>query len=218
MEKLQKTIIVLVIVLVLILVSTVSLYYYNKSKLTYTYQGKEGDYSFYITKKGGITTHVVRVFVDGNNEYYYPLRYGPREVASLDSEGNFKEALFSSEEQGKFKKILYITQDPLLGDKTESKSILAVFEINRITGNNEYGIFKIPTLSAVTSETERSKELEIPLITCDNVSSSVGVIWLKLGDSNGIYNENGCIILEGKTGDDLLMLSDKLVLSLLGVF
>ena len=102
--------------------------------------------------------------------------------------------------------------------ETESKSILSVIEINRVTGTADYSIFQIPTFTAVAKESARSKELELPVITCANVSSSVGVLWLTLGEKNRLYSKDGCVIIEGKTGDDLLKLSDKLVLHLLGVF
>ena len=216
MENQKKTITILVFAMLFIIVFTLAFYYYGQSKLTYTYKGKDGDYLFHIVSKGGVTSQVIRVFVNNKDEYYYPLRYGPQEVASLQSDENLKETLLGK--SGNFKKTLYITQDPDLANQTDSQSILSVVEINRVTGTADYGVFKIPTLTAITRETERSKELALPFVTCANVTSSVGVLWLKLGDANRVYSDQGCVIIEAKNGEDILKLSDRFVYTLLGVF
>src|SRR3989344_4330536 len=154
----RKKIILLLVFLALILVSSVVLYYYGKNKLHYTYEGKNGKYNFDVVTDAGITAHVINVFAGNNQGYRFPLRYGPKQVESFIVEPGIKENLLG-DSKGKTKKILYIAQDPSLSDKTESLSVLSILEINRITGTADYSIYRLPTDTAVTRETERSKEL-----------------------------------------------------------
>jgi len=138
-------------------------------------------------------------------------------LESLDLDINIRDKLLSSD-SGKLKEAIYITQDPELGDVTGSNSVLSVLEINRITGTASYGFYKIPTYTAVTRETERSKELELPVVTCEDAIDSVGVILLKEGDNSRAYLDGDCVIIESKNNEDFVKLADKVALHLLNVF
>ena len=59
---------------------------------------------------------------------------------------------------------------------------------------------------------------DLPIITCNDVRDHQGVILLKIGENNRIYSDNGCIILEAKSNKDLIRVSDRLILDILGVF
>lgn len=185
---------------------------------TYTYSGPGGDYIFTIVPnpEGSGARHVIEVNA-GDVVYRYPLRYGPKELEEIPISGDVKEKLlFNGQTQ---KNTIYITQDPELPDKTDKFSAIAVIDINQVTGPASYGAFKIPTITAVTYENNSSIKNKLPVITCKDSSSKVGVIEIKLGAENKItQDENGCVILEGVDGQGILRVADKLILNMLGVF
>ena len=67
-------------------------------------------------------------------------------------------------------------------------------------------------------ETPRSKEIALPIITCNTVNETVSVIYLTLGTENKVYSEKDCIIVEGKDTEGLTLAANKFAYYLLGVF
>lgn len=176
----------------------------------FTYEGKNGDYKFEVLQVSNTTFYKVYAYL-GGKEYIIPLRYKPRDTENITLPG--EEELLKSI----VKNNVYITQNIELVNQTESKSLLALMEFNRILGTNNYGLYKLNVRSSVVESTNRSSDLEIPVIDCGNVTSKDAVIYLSLGDESKISLDNDCVILEGKDGDDLIRVSDRLSYFLLGV-
>jgi hypothetical protein len=64
-----------------------------------------------------------------------------------------------------------------------------------------------------TSENEFAK----PIITCDNATFYVPVIYFKKSNQTVISLENNCIIAEAYRGEDLVKVKDRLLYSIFGV-
>jgi hypothetical protein len=216
-KTLEKRIRIIFFVVILIVVVTIGIIYVRNrtNPDIYTYTGPGGEYTFNVLTTDGITTHVIRVFV-GDNEFYIPLKYGPKQLEDIPIEGDVVNDIVLN--KGKPKETIYITQDPDLVEETDSKSALAVVEINRITGVAAYSLYEIPTDTAVTRSTNRSAELELPVKTCEDVTEEESVILIKRGDTNRIYSDRGCVVLEAVENDDFFKVADALVLKLLGVY
>ena len=103
-------------------------------------------------------------------------------------------------------------------NQTDSKSVLALMEFNRILGTANYGIYKLNVASSVIEATNKSIDLGLPVITCENVTGRDTVVLLRLGHQNRVDTENGCVILEAENGDDLIRVADRLSYFLLDVF
>ncbi|MBI5391833.1 hypothetical protein HZB00_02405 [Candidatus Woesearchaeota archaeon] len=183
----------------------------------FVYHGKNGDYPVDVVTRGNSTDYYITVLFQnetGNVSYQIPLSFSPVSVVNVSVEGNIESALNRPQETN----LVYITQDPQTAVLTDQKSVLAVYDIGKILGTGSAGLYKIPTLPAFTSATERSQINSIPVIACSNVSSTAGVILLQLGNTTRILVQNDCIIVEGTNGTELFRAADKLAYSLLGVF
>src|SRR3989344_7301792 len=202
MKRLNKTKVAVTLVIILLIVFGTFYFIFksiNKtnsqegSLQTYVYTGPGGDYRFtMVPDASGVGfRHVIEIRA-GDSIYRYPLRYGPKELIDIPMSGDVKENLLYN---GQYQKnTLYITQDPDLPDQTDELSSIAVIDINEVTGTASYGVFKIPTITAVTRETNSSISNKLPLITCKDASAKVGVIEIKLGSENKIsQDENGCV-------------------------
>ena len=93
-----------------------------------------------------------------------------------------------------------------------SLATIAFAEIDKFTENPF--LFNLPTFPGLTSNVNDSN---LPVINCNNVSESVGVIKFIVGDENKIYGEGGCVILESASEKELIKVADRLSLTLLGV-
>ena len=210
---------ILILLIVIFVVTFFGAILYKKSvqnSNVYSYDGIDDTYQFLIEKDGDSFLHIIKVYAN-NKAYLIPFRYGPKELEDIPLDTNAKKD-FLYNDKG-LKKDLYITQDPSLPDKTDQESILAIVEINRITGQAVWGIYNIPTHSSFTEETPRANEINLSIKDCKDVNNDIGVVKFTLGDSNRIYiDDNGCVILQAKEGDDIFKVADKMAMHLLGVF
>ena len=56
-----------------------------------------------------------------------------------------------------------------------------------------------------------------PIITCNNATQNVPVLYFKYGNSTNIHAENNCIIAEANTNADFIKAKDRLLYIMLGV-
>ena len=56
-----------------------------------------------------------------------------------------------------------------------------------------------------------------PVITCNDSTSAVPVIYYKHGNSTIIHSENNCIIAEASSNSDFIRVKDRIIYSMLGV-
>ncbi len=183
----------------------------------YTYHGKNGDYPVEIVTHGNVTDYYVSVIFQrdsGNTAYRIPFSHSPENVSSIPISGDIELAL----NRPLGTQLIYITQDPTTAYTTEQHSVLAVYSLAQILGNSNASLYNLPVAPAFTSATARSKELQIPLASCDAVNGTVAVIYLTLGNITQTFVDHGCIIVVGDSGENLVRAAEKLDYTLLGVF
>lgn len=60
-------------------------------------------------------------------------------------------------------------------------------------------------------------EYDLPIITCENSTEFVPVVYMKEGNETKVYQEGNCIILQGKDNYDFVILANKMIYGILGV-
>lgn len=149
----------------------------------------------------------------GDQLYVIPFYHHPKDLEDIPVEPKIEKKIQGLNVSGR----LFITLDPDL----ESKAVVAAVELSRITGSR-YKIYNIETHGALTRPSAKSKADAInPIVTCSYANNQTNnqtlVVWLKLSDVNRIHSEGNCVILEGKTSEDLVRVTDRFVYRLLGV-
>lgn len=203
-----------------VLIVFIAIFYFSSIKSTitghYIYEGPNGKFTFEIKEENNLTAHILTLYTQEKNiekTYRFPLRYGPKELEDILVTKDIKNKFLSKSIEG-----AYLTMDPDLSSKT----VIAAGEIVKTIGYSENSIFNIanpgvynlPILIAFIKQPE-NKDLIIK--TCDDTTEIHKVIWLKLSDQTRISYQNNCVIVEGKTEDDIIKAADRLVLTLLGV-
>lgn len=158
-------------------------------------------YSIYALQDGTFGT-----FIKDNSGKQIPIafRLDPRNASNISIDNTSVEQILNS-------KKIYVIVDP---DETElGKIAVAAAEISRIPPI--YGI----TIVGAYSKDSNPPNPNVPIRTCSDASNmtSTSIIYLNVGNSTGIVNDNGCIHVDGKTADDLILAADKLGYNLVGI-
>lgn len=203
-EKRVNIFIWVIIAILILFIGTFS-FFNIKGSVTgqYTYEGPLGEFTFNIKKDGNLTTHIL-YYPYKDKLHVFPLRYGPKEFEDIPIVDNIKNKFFSKGLQG-----AYVTMDPDLSSKT----VIAAVEIVKVLSTADYGVVKLPMSGAFIKPTNTT----YPVITCADANDIHKVIWLKLGDQNKVDYKNNCVIIEGKTEDDIIKSSYRFLLILIGV-
>ncbi len=145
----------------------------------------------------------------GNQLYVIPFYNHPKDLEDIPVEPSIEKKIDRLNSSDR----IFITLDPEL----ESRAVVAAVELSRITGSR-YKIYNIPTHGALTKPSVKSKADAInPIVTCANADNQTLVIWIKLGDLNQVHSKENCILVEGKTSEDLVRSMDRLVYKLLRI-
>lgn len=169
-----------------------------------TYEYSNGETSFLVNKVTdmGYTGSQIQFYMNNQNEpYALDLRYGPLELEYLDIDRSIRQRLVDDE-------TIFITIDP--EKNLTGKTVAAALEITKVLNSNYF--FHIPVNSSMTKEYG-----SYPVKTCSDATQSETVIWLRTDNENSIKADGNCVILTGKTEDDLIKEADRLVLYLLGI-
>jgi len=185
-----------IVIIILFLIFIVFLaFIFIKNKVSYEYNGFEVQ----EIKYEEILIYRTQLFInDAKEPSFLTTRYSPNELELFDAD-EFRKDIVSKDK-------IYITIDPV--QNLSGKTTVALFEIN----NPIEMFYGISVDGALTQNAGNYTEK-----TCNDVSDEVGIIWLRKGDRNKIINQEGCIIIEGITEEDLIKGSDRLVFGLLGV-
>ena len=173
----------------------------------YIYTSPSGEqFEFVKSEVGNITQHIATIYAfdrQGNkHQVDIPFINDPYSLEEISIVNEVKNKLLNKEG-------IFVTLDPNSG----SKSVLAAVEITRVIGTSDYGVFKIPTQVATTTQTNTT----YPYITCNDATKQIGVVYLWLKNQTRIFSLGECVVVEGKDYDDLIKASDKLTMHLLGI-
>ena len=69
----------------------------------------------------------------------------------------------------------------------------------------------------VNGQISENEIYNYPIITCDNATEFIPVIYLKKGEETQIYTEGNCIIAEAAFEQAFIALKDKLMYTILGI-
>ena len=191
MEKKQKRLI-FIVVLVIALAILLNANFNQEDKNSFKYNG----FKVYQTEPA---VYNIEIYLENDaNPHYISIRYDPRELDYIQVEDDLKQRILRNE--------VYITLTPNL----TSNSVIGVAEIAKIIGNKF--LFNVPVYTALTYSKEN-----IPVKTCSDVTVETSVIMLKLSNQTRVYRKSDCIVVEGKTEEEIVKASTKLALNLLGI-
>ena len=212
----EKSVSILVIVLAIVLIVGGGYLLFSSSKAqdnTYTHIGPGGEYNLETQLISGLTFHILtaQVIYDGqtHKEFKLPMRNDPKSVETIPVQDGVTEKILSYRDSDSK---LYLTVDP----GVDQKLVIAAFELSGVLGSGSQGVFKIPVRGAI-SASESTNETAVPLITCEDANETVGVIYFRESETNQVVLDNGCVMIEGNTPDNVIATTDKLIYSLLGV-
>ena len=123
----------------------------------------------------------------------------PSEVESVSAFEDFSKRL-----QGKFE--IDVTYD--LNSTYKESIALAHHQMGLTLA--AYSIFVRKGFTA-------NNTFNLPIITCDNATINVPVVYFKHGNATNINIENNCIIAEASANADFIMVKDRLLYGMLGV-
>jgi len=177
----------------------------------FTYKSPSGEgFDFVTGYVGKIPVYTLKLSASYGDkltrQYEIPLRNKPKDLENIPVEDRVKSKLLSS--QG-----IFITLDPEL----DQKATIAAIQLAKVLGTADYGVFKIPTQGAFTQPINTTNQSNYPVKTCQDATSDIMVIQLTLGMENKAYIKNNCVIIEATDTENLIKVSEKVVLRLLGV-
>lgn len=136
-----------------------------------------------------------------NELIYINIRNDPKNLETIEIDRGIFHKINNAQS-------IYITIEPYTN--LTGKTTVAALEIDKFIDNKYF--FNIPVNSSFTK-----KYQDFPVKNCGNSNNLVPVIWLKLGAETKVYSEGSCIIVEGKTENDIIRAADRLVLYLIGI-
>jgi hypothetical protein len=138
-----------------------------------------------------------------NRSHNIQMRLPPDMVDDIPIETGIKEHILAAEG-------LYLTTETDLGAKT----VVAMVEIGKIVGDR-YDILNIPTVTGLTAPVPNQPDRQV--IGCSNATREVPVLLFLTGPETVVFKRDDCVIVQGKTEDELIEASIKLGYVLLGI-
>ncbi|MFB6199230.1 MAG: hypothetical protein ABEI52_13365 [Halobacteriaceae archaeon] len=167
--------------------------------------------NFEFTKQGPIW--VTEASKNGQ-PYKLPFHYHSSAVEDVAAPSGIEQPLLRASMRDT-NATVFVTVPPTLS----SKAVIAGVEISRLTGSR-YKILNLTTHGALTAKPDNpSASAPRPVVTCEQASyNNTFVIRIRKGPNNVITRaDNGCIILEGKTDEDIIRVADRFAYMLLGI-
>jgi len=223
MNKKKAIISVVIIILFLAVIAVLGLVVFNwfgvtgaaivKPELeTYTYKGPGGEYEFTVDDTKDQIFHVIHYNANGIIRNV-PFLYGPKQLKKeIPMEPDLMDNLVYDTSIGGLKKLIYVTWDPELDEKTDVSQSLWLIIAN-VVARVDGSVYNIQASGASTEYIPG-----VPQITCDDASWGTAVIYLRLGDENRIYTEGDCVVLEATNGENLRKVTERLLYLLLKVY
>lgn len=211
MRKEDKLILGILVVVVLVAALLIWKGISKDSENVIVWEGPGGEYKIDIYPFEDSFSYVVYVGL-GKETKGFHMRYSPYDVEDIELSIDLNKDLLD-------KDWIYITRDYGMHNKTQGKASIAAMEFGGILGKSVYGLYLKNVKSAYTTENNESIELQISKKTCEDVGPEEAIVYIKLGSENRVYSSStGCIIVEGKDPDGLVLSATKLAYGLLGVF
>lgn len=171
----------------------------NGSQVEDNYQYSNG-YTVFDVHKISDTETYIDLFIGENEEHYLMgFRNDPLTVEDIPVEGNINTRIYG--DSG-----VFVTLDPNSG--LTGMTTIAALEINTVLET----IYQIPVGSAMTSEYGN-----YTVMNCNTATGDYSVIYLTLGEETKVYTQDYCIVVQGKTEEDIIRAADRMLFDLLGI-
>ena len=188
MKKVEKQILIASVLFILLLGAVIGTYFLIKSSQQFKYH----DYKVYKGRLEGINVNFYIVLIQTPAGSLAPvyLRSDPRTIENIPMD-------VDSSLYGGISKV-WLTSDP----EIPSESIIAKGQVG--TFSTTIGL---DTDYALTRDAQNFNE-----ISCQNATSSVRVIEVRMANETRIYSEGKCIIIQGENEDSMIKAADRFVI------
>jgi len=154
-------------------------------------------------------THMVITdnFKGWTRPYDFLFHYNPYEVEDVPTVRNSINqsiAYFFIFREG-----TYITFDPDQEGIVLARIAQASVELTKIVSQ----VYEKPVKGGTTKYFSDS----YPVITCEDASDKMGVIYIRLGNETKVYNDGLCLIVQGKNETDIIRAAEKVSFELLKI-
>ena len=93
---------------------------------------------------------------------------------------------------------------------------MAAIEIDYFI-DNDY-LYNIPVNSSFTETLDDVGFAEEPVIkTCEDSDEETTVIWLRIGNETAVFEEDGCLVVQGIDEMGIIAAADRLYLTMVGI-
>ena len=166
------------------------------STIGYVFKGgsneKYGDFSFSRTDDGTWYTKV--------NGKQLAFHYFPSDLEDINLSNEIVDKMKNTN-------MIYFTYNP--ESRYREDIAMLGFELTNILWQD----FKIYATKGLT----KNNTFNAPVIDCNNATITIPVIYFNESNQTEIYLNNNCIVLNGRTGIDFLVLKERLLYGLFGV-
>ena len=177
-----------IITLLIIMFITAGCTFFTEAPGTYKY----GEFEITRVKEGGYEGYSTKVYINESPApTYMNTRHDPQSLEDIKIGNGVRENLLTKKEL-----FLYIEDKNLKGFTT-----VAGLEFNNLMER----FYSIPV------------KYEDNKYSCNNANETIGVVKLQLGDETKVFIEDNCVILQGKTEQDLVRTADRIMFFLLGI-
>jgi hypothetical protein len=140
-----------------------------------------------------------------------PFRADPRNMSHITINDDALQTIKAAEK-------IYLVFDPNAPDFIEYKNNLqlAMGQVSRLI--SLVTVNQIYPISALTADIpNETYDDDIPLKNCVDATNTAPILLFKVGTVDSVILEDNCIIVSGKTGEDLIYTADKLGMYLVGL-
>ena len=205
-QKTKIGIITVVLFLILILIGGGMFYLSNSSVEEYyfEYNGIE------FTPNKDTSIGYKMMFYVNNAQYpvIMTVRNDPRDLEDISIDIEKVRSMIEGKSQ------IYITQNPR--DNLTGATTVAAIEIDYFI-DNEY-LYNIPVNSSFTETYDDAVFAEVQVIkTCEDSNEETTVVWLRVGNETSVFEENGCLVVQGTDEMEIIAAADRLYLTMVGI-
>jgi hypothetical protein len=193
----------LALFLILIFAGVFMFYASNRSveQLYFEYNGIE-----FVPNDVGIGYKMMFYINNAQYPVIMTVRNDPRELEKVPIDIEVVRSMIEKKNQ------VYITQDP--DDNLTGRTTVAAIEIDYFI-DNDY-LYNIPVNSSLMKAIEGASGGQV-IKTCEDAKEGVAVIWLRLGDETAVFEENGCVVVQGTDEMEIIAAADRLYLTMVGI-
>ena len=159
--------------------------------------------------KNGVGFDMLFFVNDANYPTLMTVRNDPRNLEDIPIDAEYVRSAVAG------KSVVYVTEDPF--DELTGPTLVAANEL-AVPFVFLYGAEVNKTL------TRTSEEINVPLEdqmvrTCEDSDDTTLVILQRLGDETAVFEEDGCLVVQGKSPDEMEIIraADRLYLTMLGI-